>query len=320
MRDHLRDSLHVAKAHMRDNKTTTRTSLALYGYKASDWDTDDDSVSETSAASFSESSSVGVPLQQRRVRFAPLDTFLHHPPATGSDCSETSKSTNCKVYHNKHQVHEIMNLASYKTSEKKHYWYSPKDMAKMTAEREKVLARLEQGKPCKSATYHTVDEEHPIEGWVIPMSYRGLDCWTYEGSQNLDKRISRVISAVMDEQDRQWQVDDDDSDLIAQISQRETEESVLMAYKIAKQDEEEAKQAWAPAPSKEKPKKRASLKSKRRDSGSSKSKKPSKKVASQKEEVPAKVESPKSTTPSVASRIALRFSRRNSLSKGERNK
>lgn len=125
------------------------------------------------------------------------------------------------------KVHEIMTLDDYTEKELRKCWYSIDDKDKMNATKDKTVARIEKGKSPKGS-----------------MTYRGLECWTVKGGQELDEQIARAIDAVMDEQDRQWKIEQDDWDRIAVLCHAATADSAVRARKLALQDEIDAKEAW----------------------------------------------------------------------------
>jgi len=69
---------------------------------------------------------------------------------------------------------------------------------------------------------------------------RGLESWTAIGADKTTRAVEQCISAVMDEQDRQWEEDDDDADAIAQQSLYVTKDSARRARRNGLQDEKEA--------------------------------------------------------------------------------
>lgn len=125
------------------------------------------------------------------------------------------------------KLFEIMSLEDYSEKEIRRCWYSPEEKEKMNHSKDKLVARMEAGKPLKG-----------------DMTYRGLECWTTAGGEELDANIARVVDAVMDEQDRQWAENNDDFELIAKVSSVATSGSAELAREIAVQDEKEAKSAW----------------------------------------------------------------------------
>lgn len=141
-----------------------------------------------------------------------------------------------------HRYHRIISHRDFTAAERKNYWYTDRDMNRMTQEREKVLKRLEKGKPCNE-----------------DITYRGLEGWTNEGAERLNEIISSVLAAVMDEQDRQWQTHSDDEGLIAKRSRAATSESGAHAFRLAKEDRSQAISAWQVKKDKEPSKPRRSL-------------------------------------------------------------
>jgi hypothetical protein len=102
-------------------------------------------------------------------------------------------------------------------------WCTHDEKEKFATKREKLVVRMEAGKPEK-----------------ISRPYRGLDGWTEKGSKVLNTQITKTIDAVMDEQDAQWDACVDNYKRLAAISQAVTAVSAEKALHIAYQDEQEA--------------------------------------------------------------------------------
>ena len=104
-------------------------------------------------------------------------------------------------------------------------WYSALEKEKMMSRHEKVVIRMEQGKPPKTTK----------------QTYRGLESWTTVGATLLDNAINTCINSVMDEQDRQWHSNENDFELIAACSLQVTSDSKDRARQVGINDEEAAK-------------------------------------------------------------------------------
>jgi hypothetical protein len=72
------------------------------------------------------------------------------------------------------------------------------------------------------------------------MTYRGLECWTKTASRRLDEKIQSVVTAVLDEQDRQWKQGINVPDIIASSCRALTQASENQAFEVARQDAHEA--------------------------------------------------------------------------------
>lgn len=121
--------------------------------------------------------------------------------------------------------HEIQSLNNYTNSELRSSWYSSKEKKAMSARREKMLAQLESGKRCNEDK----------------TTYRGLECWTTEGAEELSDNINLVIQVVLQEQERQLASGLKlDAKLIAATSQAVTGLSLQRALQLAQTDESEA--------------------------------------------------------------------------------
>lgn len=129
--------------------------------------------------------------------------------------------------------HSIIHLNDFSESERSACWWSSEERAKSTAERQKIIDRLEMGKPCKNTARNE-------------MTYRGLECWTTDGGKELNDNIDAVIRAVIDEQDRLWQAgtERDGALLLAAKSRAVTGSSVQRAVEIGQKDEVEARNQY----------------------------------------------------------------------------
>ena len=134
---------------------------------------------------------------------------------------------NCKVrFQEAVKRYEVLSLEDYTERERKKTWYDSEDKEKMQEKHNKMVRRYEKGKKCKQG-----------------MTYRGLECWTKEGSVQLDSVIASVVDAVMDEQDDQWASGKDDWKKIAEASRVISKQSRRLARAVAKEDEQEAIEA-----------------------------------------------------------------------------
>ena len=118
-------------------------------------------------------------------------------------------------------VHETLDLKDYSQDEKDGCWFTSEEKEKYTSKREKIIVRMELGKPEKNGK-----------------PFRGLECWTEKGSKALNEQITRTINAVMDEQDRQWASGVDDYTKLANVSKQCTTKSKEAAINVGMQDEE----------------------------------------------------------------------------------
>lgn len=129
---------------------------------------------------------------------------------------------------NQNIEHLIIGRNEFSSRERNACWYSLREMREMKADRLKITARLELDKPCRSSSI-------PRE----EMSYRGLRWCTKDGVKELDQAISRVLTAVLDEQDRQWKLGCIDADVIATKSLDTTAVCRQRALVVALEDEQE---------------------------------------------------------------------------------
>jgi hypothetical protein len=123
--------------------------------------------------------------------------------------------------------YDVLSLDDYTQREVTKSWHSDEEKEKITEKHNTLVRRLELGKKCKRK-----------------MTYRGLECWTEQGSVKLDESISRTVDAVMDEQDGQWAAGLDDWNRIAKISRAVSKESRKRALELAEEDAREAREAY----------------------------------------------------------------------------
>lgn len=131
-------------------------------------------------------------------------------------------------------LHEVESHEYFSPKERGNYWWSDREKDRMMAKHERLVAKYEQ---TRSATKPGTSKKTAQDKIG---TYRGLESWTAAGSLKLDYTIEQCISAVMDEQDRQWNENDDDADLIAKKSQAVTEDSARQARLNGLQDAQEA--------------------------------------------------------------------------------
>lgn len=122
---------------------------------------------------------------------------------------------------------DVMSLEDYSESERKLTWYDKGDKAEINKKHDKIVRRYEMGKRCKRG-----------------MTYRGLDAWTDKGHAKFEATIHKLLAAVMDEQDKQWMQNSNDPDRLARASQAVSKRNLLQALRCAKEDEQEAQEAY----------------------------------------------------------------------------
>ena len=125
------------------------------------------------------------------------------------------------------KVRTIPLFSTYSEEEWENCWYTPQEKMMYAKKRDKIVARMESGKPERSSR-----------------PYRGLEYWTNEGSWTVKAVINMMITTVMDEQDLQWTRGVDDYERIANFSQIVSEDSVAKALWDAKQDEIDARKIY----------------------------------------------------------------------------
>jgi hypothetical protein len=151
--------------------------------------------------------------------------------SSSSDDGSSGK-TGVRFAMNAIQRHEVESHFDYSDRERSKYWWSDREKDRMMAKHERLVAKYEQQKQAKKPG--STKKTKKIQ------SYRGLESWTAAGSLKLDYTIEQCISAVMDEQDRQWNENDDDSTNISKCSIKVTEDSARRARLNGLQDAQEA--------------------------------------------------------------------------------
>jgi hypothetical protein len=132
------------------------------------------------------------------------------------------------------KVREVESHQNFSSKERSNYWWSDREKDRMMSKHERLVAKYEQQ---RSPTKPGALKKSSVSKLG---SYRGLESWTAAGSLKLDYTIEQCISAVMDEQDRQWNDNDDDSDGIAKMSLAVTEDCARRARLNGLQDAQEA--------------------------------------------------------------------------------
>mmetsp|Transcript_3573 Transcript_3573/g.8535 ORF Transcript_3573/g.8535 Transcript_3573/m.8535 type:complete len:519 (-) Transcript_3573:385-1941(-) len=131
------------------------------------------------------------------------------------------------------KVHKVASHNDFSAKERGNYWWSDREKDRMMAKHERLVAKYEQTRA------GTKPGSKKISTGKLG-SYRGLESWTAAGSLKLDHTIEQCITAVMDEQDRQWNENDDDLEVIAQKSKAVTEDSARRARLNGLQDAQES--------------------------------------------------------------------------------
>lgn len=148
------------------------------------------------------------------------------------DDGSSGKTGRVRFAMNAIQRHEVESHFDYSDKERSKYWWSDREKDRMMAKHERLVAKYEQQKLRKKPG--STKKTKKIQ------SYRGLESWTSAGSLKLDYTIEQCISAVMDEQDRQWNENHDDSSSISKCSIKVTEDSARRARLNGLQDAQEA--------------------------------------------------------------------------------
>mmetsp|Transcript_40671 Transcript_40671/g.98260 ORF Transcript_40671/g.98260 Transcript_40671/m.98260 type:complete len:448 (-) Transcript_40671:26-1369(-) len=130
-----------------------------------------------------------------------------------------SASIDCKPY---------IHLTEFTQEEIASGFYSKAERADMTASREDIIDKIDQG-------INDEDEDELL---------RGLEYWCVESSVDIDQRVDAVIELVMDEQDDQIDANIFDEYTISVAAQFVTAESAEVARQIAAEDARSAQEAY----------------------------------------------------------------------------
>ena len=142
------------------------------------------------------------------------------------ECDSTSKSVDspclsrCVSFVEDIQVHSIMSHEDYTFMERKSSWRSPYEVHQSKFHFDKVVSRIQQGKPCKG-----------------DMTYRGLEQFCPSGDQGLHINSRELVKAVLNEQKRLMELESCDPEAIASVSIAISERCRLRALELAKEDE-----------------------------------------------------------------------------------
>lgn len=159
-------------------------------------------------------------------------------PSTDAQQSQNPRTTNrrspcCRRVHfnDANEIYPTICLDDLTYCEHYSVWYSPQEHLALKFKRDKILSRMESGKPCK------VDHRKD-------MTYRGLESMTQEGSYKVHRKTSQVIGAVMKEQERQRRRGYLDPQELASTSMALTTASKQKAWDMGRKDEEESQKLY----------------------------------------------------------------------------
>jgi hypothetical protein len=167
------------------------------------------------------------------------DDFKICKIASLSCCEPASTNPKREVSFAAHsKVHSVLSRDDYTWTERSACWYTRRDLQQSSTHRSKMVARLENGKPCKNKK---------------EMTYRGLETWTRSGADQVRLKYLEVVDIVLSEQFRQRQLKLHDPERLASQCLASTIWSTLSAIEMGKADEKEAREilskedvmAWA---------------------------------------------------------------------------
>lgn len=125
----------------------------------------------------------------------------------------------------RNETFEIPHLDDWPDEDIDAVWYSPEDYSQIKTAYQATIFLMESGKNLDS------DPEHET---------RGLEYRTQEGSWERYQNKRDVYNAVLDEQDRQWKVDQDDFEKIREIYLSHSNKCTQAAVMRGKNDEKVA--------------------------------------------------------------------------------
>lgn len=123
-----------------------------------------------------------------------------------------------------HQVHSVLGLVDYTFLEHKGTWPSPYEMYQSKFHHDKIMSRIQRGKPCKKE-----------------MTYRGLEHWFASGPERLQEITTKVKKVVMEEQKRQRELEYNDPEALATRCASITAVCQQQALELANEDEQEVR-------------------------------------------------------------------------------
>ncbi|CAJ1945113.1 unnamed protein product [Cylindrotheca closterium] len=146
---------------------------------------------------------------------------------SGSLSSRYGRKINRVSFHPTVDFHHIVNRDDYSSEETNACFYSLEEKELMCESCEMAVNRMEAGKRPKKDT-----------------SYRGLENFIEANATQFDDTIHAYIDAVMDEQERQWDNDMFDGELLREVGLGVSLHSASLAHKMAAYDENEARKAY----------------------------------------------------------------------------
>lgn len=155
-----------------------------------------------------------------------------------SSCSSSEMRTSAKVKPQRkslrfaeenNEVYEITHLDDIPEEEVAQIWYDAQEYAEIKSAYQLTIFMMEAGETLDS-------EEH---------TSRGLEYRTQEGAWARYENKRDAYNAVLDEQDRQWQRDEDDYDEIARIYLEHSAKCAEAAAQRGKEDEKAAMKVLA---------------------------------------------------------------------------
>ncbi|CAJ1945114.1 unnamed protein product [Cylindrotheca closterium] len=146
---------------------------------------------------------------------------------SGPLSSHYRRKLNRVSFHPTVDLKEIANRNDYTPTEVHACWYSAEEKELMYESCETVVDRMEAGKRPKKNT-----------------SYRGLENFIEANASQFDDTIHAYIDAVMDEQERQWDNDMFDCELLREVALEVSLYSASLAHKMAAYDVNEARKAY----------------------------------------------------------------------------
>jgi hypothetical protein len=135
------------------------------------------------------------------------DAVFSHPPTSRPDCQQQRRVT----FNHFVKVERVLHLSEYTDDEMDDTWISRKECEKIRNEIKKLVQIVNDG--------GTLEENDDT-------TMRGLEYRTISGCERRSKNKLLARSAVLDEQDRQWEIGEGDPEYISWIYN-------TMSYKLA---------------------------------------------------------------------------------------
>jgi hypothetical protein len=134
------------------------------------------------------------------------------------------KKRSITIVEERNDIFDILHLDDMTDEEVDSIWYDPEEYKEIKVSYQSTVMMMESGEPLP-------EEEH---------TSRGLEYRTQEGAWARHENKRDACNAVLDEQDRQWQDEADDHNMISRIYIEHSQRCAEAAAERGKSDEQEA--------------------------------------------------------------------------------